>query len=72
MKNNLTVTDDVKTNSKLQGINLLVNDFWIFFRIVNEVLCMSGNLLGTFWTIIVDVYKLLRNELTQESIQFRG
>ena len=37
VKNLLTLTGDVETIFKLQDVNLSLKNFWIFFRIWNEV-----------------------------------
>ena len=53
--------DDVETTFKLQDANLLLNSFWRFFQILNEVLPKNGNLtktfpLGTLVTTTLGVY----------------
>ena len=61
MKKLLTLTGDVKAIFKLQDVNLLLNIFWCFFRIWNELLPKNGNLtktflLGAFGTKTLGVY----------------
>ena len=73
----LTLTGDVETICKLQDVNLSLNNFWSFFQTWNKVLPKNGNLtksflLGTFRTITLGVYKLLRNGLIYESVKFKG
>ena len=72
----LTLTGDVETICKLQDVNLSLNNFWSFFQTWNKVLPKNGNLtksflLGTFGTITLGVYKLLRNGLIYESLKFK-
>ena len=77
VKKLLTVTVDIKTTFKLQDVILSVYIFWSLFWIRKEVLPKSGNLtqtslLGTFWTITLGLYKLLRTGSLRERINFGG
>ena len=77
MRKLLTLTGDVKTIFKLEDVNLSLNNFLNFFRMWNELLPNNDNLtktflLGTFGTITLGVYNLLRNDLIHESMKFKG
>ena len=77
VKKLLTLTGNVKTIFKLEGVNLSPNNFWSFFRICDEVLPKNGNLtktvlLGTFGITTLGIYNLLRNDLIHESMKFKG
>ena len=67
----------LKSIFKLQDLNLLLNSFWSFFQIWNEVLSKNSNLtktfiLSTFWTITLGVCKLLINDIIQELMKLGG
>ena len=72
----LTLTGDVKMIFKLQNVKLSsVINFWSFFWIWNEVLPKNRHLtktfiLGTFWTITLCVYNLLRNYSIHKPMKF--
>ena len=67
----------LKSIFKLQDLNLLLNSFWSFFQIWNEVLSKNSNstktfILSTFWTITLGVCKLLINDIIQELMKLGG
>ena len=67
----------LKSIFKLQDLNLLLNSFWSFFQIWNEVLSKNSNLtktfiLSTFWTITLGVCKLLINDIIHELMKLGG
>ena len=76
VKKDFTLTGDVKTIFRLQDDYLSLNNVWSLFRIWNEVPPKNGNLtktflLGTFGTIVLGVYDLLRNDLIHEFLKFQ-
>ena len=77
MKKVLTLTGYENMIFKLQDVNVSLNNIWSFFRIWNEILAKNSNLtktffLGIFGTMTLDVYNLLRNDLIDESMKFKG